>query len=279
MIKKGTYFGMLILVGLSYCGCHQSSATRQQRETATDSSRKNLKKTDTSGTTPELWNLQEEPQPDFNLRQVRMLSRIVYDTLRIKIDPDMPDDTVERTFKDLSFFSTDKNKYAVAVAENRGPFYGASYGWCDIFVFKKEKDKWTMTDFMLQAGGGGMYGHPGNFSTLVRTGDHSLAIVLEGGQEHMGGNYHHSLINFENDRLKRLCSISTMHNYGSGAGDDFVYTECDSNKYHFIRNGKAVYDLKIEKYNCLSKGGEKVDEVIIPYTKGYQIPERFNFSS
>ncbi|WP_316804167.1 hypothetical protein [Pedobacter nototheniae] len=216
---------------------------------------------------------------DFSLEDVERLSQSVYDTVSNAAIGDMPGDTIQREFNSLVFFQANTDLYGIAVAENRAPFYGASVGWCDVFVFKKENGNWQRTDFMLNAGGGGMYGNPGEFEKLVLTGDHSVGIVLTGGQEHMGSNYHHDVINLQNGKLSNLVHITTYHNYGEGAGDDFKLVICESNTYSFEPNGKSVYDLKIIKNNCLLEKNVKVAEVTIPYKKGYKIPKQFEFEN
>lgn len=216
---------------------------------------------------------------DFTIEDVERLSKSVYDTVSNQALGDMPGDTIEREFNSLVFFQSNEDLYGVAVVENRAPAYGASVGWCDVFVFKKEPNGWMRTDFMLNAGGGGMYGNPGEFEELVLTGDHSVGIVLSGGQEHMGSNYHHDVINLQNGKLDFLVHIATYYNYGDGAGDDFKLVICESNSYSFVPNGKAVYDLKIIKSNCLNDKDVKVAEVTIPYKKGYKIPQKFEFGT
>jgi hypothetical protein len=216
---------------------------------------------------------------DFTIADVERLSKSIYDTVSLKTEFDNPDDSISREFSDLVFFVQDSIPHAIAVVENRGPFYGVSVGWCDVFAFRKEHNKWKLIDFMLEAGGGGMYGSPGELGRLELIGNQTVGIVLKGGQEHMGGNYHEDILGLSQGKLDRITSITTHHDYGSGAGDDFKTTVCDENEFKFVPNGRAMYDLKITRFNCLGEQNKKVKEITIPYQNGYKIPAFFVFES
>lgn len=222
------------------------------------------------------WDLNLPAPSDFTFRDVVRDTRPVYDTITNDPMTDAVEDTVTRSFESLVFFRTDQDTYAIAVCENRAPFYGVSTGWCDVFVFVKEGRKWRMTDFRLQAGGGGMYGNPGQFKALLRVGEQSAGIVLSGGQTHMGSLFHEDILALRNGRLKQLVSIYTYHDYGDGTGDDFRNSVCEENEYYFQPNGKRMYDLKMIRYDCLHKK-TKVREVTLPFVEGYKIPADFNF--
>lgn len=214
---------------------------------------------------------------DFTLDDAERLTKSIYDTLTVEKQGDMEGDTVGREFSDLVFFSADDVLHAVVVVENRGPFYGVSVGWCDVFSFVKEKNEWKLSDFMLNAGGGGMYGNPGEFRRLELIGNQTVGIILRGGQEHMGGNYHENVIGLNQGKLQRITTIDTHHDYGEGVGDDFKTVVCDENQFKFIPNGRAMYDLKITRFNCLNDKNKKVKEIVLPYHNTYKIPDVFLF--
>lgn len=214
---------------------------------------------------------------DFTLADAEQLTKSIYDTVTVEKQGDMEADTVEREFSNIAFFSADDVLHAIVVVENRGPFYGVSVGWCDVLAFVKGKSGWQLSDFMLGAGGGGMYGNPGEFQRLELIGNQTVGVILSGGQEHMGGNYHENVIGLNKGKLRRITTINTHHDYGSGAGDEFKTTVCDENEFKFIPNGREMYDLKITRFNCLEDKNRKVKEILIPYLNGYKIPDAFVF--
>lgn len=220
-------------------------------------------------------NLKIGAQPDFSLAQAEQLTQHLYDTMRNEPMTEEAGDTMSRSFGALRFFKSGSALYAVAVCENRGPFYGVSTGWCDVFAFTKKGGEWVMTDYMLHAGGGGMYGSPGSMKDLLRVGSEAVGIVLRGGQTHMGTYFYEDIIALENGKLRRLVSVTTEHSY---EGDHLNI--CERNEYSFRQNGKAMYDLMIIRYDC-KKGDRKKDEALVPYEgkDGYRIPDRFVFST
>ncbi len=223
------------------------------------------------------WNLKMPEQPDFTIADAEKFTNPIYK--KIGNEPtsaDYPQDTISRSIPRLEFLKTDKSLYAIAVCENQAPWYGASIGWCDIFIFKKEKNKWNLTDKMLEAGGGGMYGSSGEFAGLIRVADDAVGIVLSGGQTHMGALFHQDVIQFKEGKLNKLTSIFTHHSYEFGDGN----TICEDNSYYFEKNGKNEYDLKIKKTDCTEKKSKKPKkpiEAVIPYINGYNIPKEFQF--
>ncbi len=219
------------------------------------------------------WNLKMPKQQDFTIADVEKFTNPIYKKIGNEPTTESPQDTLSREIPSLEFLKTDKDIYAIAVCENRAPFYGASVGWCDIFIFKKENNKWNLTEKMLEAGGGGMYGSPGEFRKLVRVADDAVGIVLSGGQTHMGELFHEDIISFREGKLEKLTSIYTHHSYEFGNGNDV----CEDNSYYFEKNGKNEYDLKIKKTDCLSKKPKKTIEAVIPFNDGYTIPKEFQF--
>lgn len=221
-------------------------------------------------------NLKIPAQADFGLKDVAKLTRHIYDTLSNEPQTSDAADTVKRSFTTLKFVKAGNALFAFAICENTGPGYGVSVGWCDVFAFTKSNNKWIMTDYLLQAGGGGMYGYSGSFDTLLRVGKEALGIVLDGGQTHMGTHFFKDIIALQNGKLSPLVSVTTYHDYASGAQD--VLTVCQQNKYSFEKNGREMYDLKIVQYDC-RKGEQKKATVVIPYKEGYTIPDKFIFEN
>ncbi len=219
------------------------------------------------------WNLKMPNQPDFTIADVEKFTNPIYKKIGNEPQTESIQDTISRDIASIEFLKTDKAVYAIAICENRCPMYGVSVGWCDIFIFKKENNKWNLTEKMLEAGGGGMYGSPGEFNGLVRIADDAVGIVLSGGQTHMGSLFHDDIVNFKDGKLKKLVSIYTHHSYESGMGND----SCEDNSYRFEKNGSNNYDLKIKKSSCLEKKPKKPIEVVIPYNNGYTIPAEFQF--
>lgn len=222
--------------------------------------------------------------PAFNgdslqITDAQILVKSVYDTVANLPQTDSKADTITRDDAHLKYFKDQSGQYYVYVVENRGPMYGVSLGWCDVFIFKKSDGIWKLNDFLLQAGGQGMYGNPGTFEKLEEIGEDNKAIVISGGQTHMGNNFDVTMIELSNGKLGSTFGFPTLHDYGEGAGDDYKLTVCDENRYHFRKvPGRKNYDLILERFNCLDEESSiKVDSVVIPYRNGYDIPERFSF--
>lgn len=225
----------------------------------------------------------EPGKPSFNKdslskAEASLLVKSIYDTVANESSTDNVADTITRADVSLKYFEDASGKYYMYVVENRGPMYGVSTGWCDVFILKRTNNNWQLNDFRLQAGGGGMYGNPGSFKELIKTGDESMGITISGGQSHMGQNYNVTIIALSLGKLGKSFYLPTYHDYGQGAGDDYKITVCDENKYYFQKGTNSKnYDLIIERYNCVSNSAVKTDSVRIPYRNGYNIPERFLF--
>lgn len=218
------------------------------------------------------WSLKLPDQPDFTPDLVLQLAKPVYDTVSLKVEIGNEEDSIVRTLDTLRFFKDDKTTYCIAVMANRGPEYGISTGWCDILLFSRQNNKWQLQDAMLNAGGGGRYGYPGSFVKLVRTGDAQMGVVLQGGLTHMGESLLWAdIIAFQDGKLKSLLHLPVSYEYDNGSGETNI--RCYENKYRFEKNGKRVYDLILEKYDCNSK--TPVKKVTIPYTNEYTLPEAF----
>ncbi|KQC02796.1 hypothetical protein [Pedobacter sp. Hv1] len=213
-----------------------------------------------------------------NKTEALLLVKSIYDTVANEPSTENVADTITRDDVSLKYFENSSGKYYVYVVENRGPMYGVSTGWCDVFILKKTNNNWQLNDFRLQAGGGGMYGNSGSLKELVKIGDESLGITISGGQSHMGQNYNVTIIELSHGKLGKSFFLPIYHDYGQGAGDDYKITVCDENKYYFKKStNNKNYDLIIDRYNCVNNSAVKVDSVRILYRNGYNIPERFLF--
>lgn len=219
-------------------------------------------------------------QDSLRLTDASLMVKSIYDTVANQSETDAKEDTVTREDAKLQYFADQSGQYYVYVVENRRPMYGTSVGWCDVFIFKRLNRVWKLNDFRLQAGGGGMYGNPGNFEKLEQIGEENKAIVISGGQSHMGNNFNVTMIELINGKLGRSFGFPTHHDYGENSGDEYKLTVCDENEYHFKKvPGRKYYDLVLERFNCLNEESSiKVDSVVIAYQNGYRIPERFSFA-
>lgn len=263
---KNYFFIFLLSIGLFACKGKQGSKKHNIDSAATAVQIKSLEKT---------FLLNKD---SLNLVEASWLVKSVYDTVANEPQTDNKADTITRDDAVLKYHEDQSGKYYIYIVENRGPMYGASSGWCDVFILKRNKDGWKLNDFSLRASSGGMYGNPGSFEQLMKTGDESMGIVISGGQTHMGNNFNVTIINLYQGRLGKSLYLSTHHDYGEGAGDDYKLTVCDENEYHFKEvKGKKNYDLILERYNCLGDKSVKVDSAVVSYQDGYKIPARFLF--
>ena len=212
------------------------------------------------------------------LADAGLMVKSIYDTVANEPQTDIKEDTVTRDNAKLQYFEDQSGQYYLYVVENRGPMYGPSFGWCDVFIFKRLNGVWKLNDLRFQAGGGGMYGNPGTFEKLEQIGEENQAVVISGGQSHMGNNFNLTMIELSQGKLGRSFGFTTHHDYGQGAGDEYKLTICDENVYHFrkVPNSK-FYDLILERFNCVDDPSIKVDSAVIVYQNGYRIPDRFSF--
>ncbi|MET6996964.1 hypothetical protein [Chitinophaga defluvii] len=220
------------------------------------------------------WSLKLPEQPDFTPALALQLAQPVYDTVSLEVKIGNEKDSIERTLDTLRFFKDDKTTYCIAVMANRGPEFGASSGWCDVLLFSKQNNSWQLQDAVLNAGGGGRFGYPGHFVKLVRTGDAQMGVVLHGGLTHMGESHVWAdIIGFGDGKLKPLIHIPVSYEYEDGSGE--TSNRCYENKYRFEKNGKQLYDLILEQYDCKSR--IPVKKVTVPYSNGYTLPAMTSF--
>lgn len=223
------------------------------------------------------WNLKLIDQPGLDKATVNNFIKPVYDT--VKTDAAVNKKSAQRIVNDPRFFQTPGGVYAVVVVENPGREQGIlSYGWCDVFVFEQKDQQWQMTDFKLHAGGGGMYGNSGGFKKLLQAGTNVVALVIAGGQMHMGDLVEQDdIIAMEAGKLYNLTSVVVHHSYGDfgSSHDEKSLKICNERNYLFIKSEKKNYDLKIIRSSCLvSKKEKKTDSVIIPWIdRNYSFPE------
>lgn len=224
------------------------------------------------------WNLKLTEQPGLSRKDIQQQLRPVYDTASRLADDGEPVDELERTINTPKFFETPDGIYAVVVVQNSCGECGIAFvGWCDVFVFQQKGRQWMMTDLKLRAGGGGMYGNAGSADKpLLRAGASMVALVITGGQYHMGDMYSFdNVLAIERGRLSDLVSVTTHYdNEGSGRSSGL---SCRENSYRFLSSDKQHYDLQVILVNCLGKGKETA-RIVIPYTgKGYKIPDEYVF--
>lgn len=227
------------------------------------------------------WNLKLKEQAGFTGANAEKLLKPVYDTTDLRYDPgsDVLGDSMELTFEPLYFFEAAGVVYALQVIENQGPGYGVSIGWCDLALFKKEQGAWKLTDVLLHAGGGGMYGNSGHFQGMIKVGKNAGGIVLSGGQTHMGDLFHDDILLLKEGKFSSLVMIYTHHSYGDWEDNKEGYQVCEDNDYQFLESDQEIYDLRIIRKNCLGKDVKEVERVTIPYKSGYAIPAGFVFES
>lgn len=134
-----------------------------------------------------------------------------------------------------------------------------------------------MTDFKLQAGGGGMYGNAGGFKNLLQAGKNVVALAIAGGQMHMGDFVEQDdLIAIEAGKLYNLTSIVTLRRYGE-FGSDYEKNAkiCNLRDYSFIKSAKKNYDLQIILSSCLIPDQIKeIRRAVIPwFNQKYNLPK------
>lgn len=232
-----------------------------------------------AGHTQTGWDFSLKAQPGFTTADAQKLIKPAYDTMDTRYASAYGElrDMMELRFEPLHFFKADDVLYALQIIENQGPGYGVSVGWCDLALFRKERDNWKLQELMLHAGGGGMYGNSGQFKGLLRTGRHAAGIVLSGGQTHMGELYHDDIVLLKDGKLSSLLMLYTHHSYGEWDENKDAFKVCEENTYEFLESDKEWYDLRIIRNNCLDKQEQEVERVVLTYKDGYTIPEGFIF--
>lgn len=225
------------------------------------------------------WNLKLINQTGLDKATINNFIKPIYDTVKTSpVINKKKSGKSQRIINNPRFFQTPGGVYAVVVVENPRQEQGIlSYGWCDAFVFEQKGEQWLMTDFKLHAGGGGMYGNSGSFKKLLQAGNNVVALVIAGGQMHMGDLVEQDdIIAIEAGKLYDLTSIVVHHSYGDfGSHDEKSVKICNDRNYWFIKSEKANYDLKIIRSSCLtSKKGKEKNSVVIPWiNKKYSPPE------
>lgn len=222
------------------------------------------------------WNLKLTEQAGLTKKELEAYLKPVYDTAsRLSADGEsIP--KLKRNITTPKFFQTPDGIYAAVVVENGCEDCSAAYvGWCDVFVFKQNGKQWKMTDRMLHAGGGGMYGSPGIAEKpLLRIGTSITGLVLTGGQYHMGDLLSFdNILSIEKGRLSQLVSVATHYdNEGSGRESG---RNCQEIDYRFLSSGKAHYDMQLISTNCLGKEKETGRKIIAYTNKGYTLPDEY----
>ncbi|MCW3465179.1 hypothetical protein [Chitinophaga nivalis] len=213
-------------------------------------------------------------QPDFQVAHIARLTKSVYDTVSLEIGGGITEKLV-RSLDSVMYFQQDNQLYCVAVFSNAGKSAGAPVsGWMDVWAFKKTNDRWQTAAYLLQAGGGGMYGQAGYFDKLINMGNHTTGIVLSSGITHMGSNVSwDDVIAFNTDKLKPIINIVTQDAYDGGNG----MQRCRQNRWWLQPAGQEEnYNLVIIPGSCMG-ANVPLDRLTIPYKNGgYAIPEAFH---
>lgn len=216
------------------------------------------------------------PQPGFQQANIENLTKSVYDTAKseVEIDKDVTE-KMNRTLDSVMYFQQDNSQYCVAVFKNQGASgSGPVSGWVDVWAFKQINGQWKTVSFMLQAGGGGMYGNSGYFNKLIKLGDHVTGIVVSGGITHMGSSISwDDVIELADDKLSPAFNLVTYDGYDNGSG----FRRCHENKWYLQKSGTVNrYDLVITSCNC-SGTTLPLEQFLLPYKKGgYDIPSKFH---
>lgn len=213
-------------------------------------------------------------QTDFGVSQIERLTKPVYDTVPGEIEiSEGNTDEIERSLDTIMYVQQDNIPYCLAVYTNRGKGGGAPVsGWVDVWLFKKTEDRWQTASFLLNAGGGGMYGNSGYFNKLVRMGNNTIGIVVTGGITHMGSDVSwDDVIAWTGNKLEHQFNIVTQNMYNNGSGTQ----SCVINRWMFQQGRQEYYDLLIFPASCLVNT-LPLDKVTIPYRNGhYTIPDSF----
>lgn len=207
------------------------------------------------------------------------LLKPIYDTMNLKPIAEINEEiTFSRS--DVKRFILNDEKFAALVVENQYPFAGASTGHCDLFIFQFSGNKWKISDFMLYAGSGGMYGNSGHLNKMLNVGKSAIGFSIAGGQTHMGTLYYDDLIFFYNKKLIKAGTIMTEYSYGDLEDVKDESRFCNEIEYSFTASDRDIYDLTLIKSNCLINAGNKVlDKITVPFdtdAQKYIIPNTFN---
>lgn len=214
-------------------------------------------------------------QPEFRAEQIELLTKAVYDTVPGEIAiAEGTTEKINRHLDSVMYFQQDNNLYCVAIFANQGKSGGAPVsGWVDVWAFKKSGDGWQRVSYLLNAGGGGMYGNSGYFNKLVKVGNHTTGIVVSGGITHMGSSVSwDDLIAFNNEKLSPVMNIVTNDAYDAGNG----MQRCSINKWWLQPDGQQEnYDVVIIPGSCIGST-LPLDRIRVPYKSGrYPIPDKF----
>lgn len=214
-------------------------------------------------------------QPDFGTAHIERLTKPVYDTVPGEVEiAEGTTDKMDRSLDSIMYFQQDNHVYCMAVFTNTGRGGGAPVsGWVDVWAFKKTDNGWQTVSYLLNAGGGGMYGNSGYFDKLVKMGDHTTGIIISGGITHMGSSVSwDDMIAFKAEKLLPALNIVTNDAYENGSG----MQHCRINKWWLQRTPQQEnYDLVIVPGSCIS-GNQPLDRIIVPLKNGrYNIPSEF----
>lgn len=215
-------------------------------------------------------------QPEFGREQIALLTKAVYDTVpgEISIGEGVTEH-INRSVDSVMYLQQDNNAYCVAIFTNQGKSGGAPVsGWVDVWVFKKSGDRWQTVSYLLNAGGGGMYGNSGYFNKLVKVGNHTTGIVVSGGITHMGSSVSwDDLIVFRDDKLAPVMNIVTNDAYDGGSG----MQKCRINEWRLQPGSQQEnYDVVIIPGSCMGVSTLPLERIIVPYKNGrYPIPDKF----
>lgn len=225
------------------------------------------------------WNLNQGNQLWITDDQGKSYINYMYSRIFNRAEDEDPSNKMVREIQPLYFFKAENEEYALAVVENQGPDYGSSVGHCDLFLFtKKNSNLWALSDFLLKAGGGGMYGYSGAFERVLRIGKHSAGIVISGGQTHMGSYFFDDIILVRDGKLTHLLNVGRESSYGNWDDND-GYKLCEQLEYKFIKSEKEMYDLQLKRIDCLGVKKPTNQTKISFENNKYVIPNIFYISN
>lgn len=212
------------------------------------------------------------PQPDFGAEAIEKLTKSVYDTVSGEVEIAAgTTDKIDRGLDSIMYFQQDNNVYCVALFTNTGRGGGAPVsGWVDVWAFKKTGSGWQTVSYLLNAGGGGMYGNSGYFDKLIKMGNHTIGIIISGGITHMGSSVSwDNLIAFKEGKLFPAMNIVTNDAYDNGSGTQ----HCRVNNWWLLHTAQQEnYDMVIIPGSCIG-GNQPLDRIIVPFKNGrYNIP-------